>query len=552
MPPARFVFQASLKAKTWLRSLTTLALLAFTLPTSLSAFAGAAPSYKEEKPQISARQAEEIFRQLDEILKFVSSDSKFPIEHPVKRKLSNRDQVEHNLNERLKNDKDAKRLERSEVVLKKFGLIPRDFDLRDYFVKTMREQVAGYYNIDDKTVYMMDWIPAEQQMPVMAHELTHALQDQTVDLDKWLKGDQDAAIREQAVAATKPESAGKNGAEPGGAPVLNQGAAAPKGPEPKLDPDQEIRQDEEQTARQAVVEGQGMVVMIDYLLKGSNQTAMTAPFIVEALKQSMRENKEYPMYANAPLYLRESLSFPYQYGLDFVRELLVKGGKDMAYRGVLQKPPSTTRQVMEPRTYLNDEKLLPMRLPPMAPLLGKNYDRYDVGAVGEFDVMVLLQQFSGEKMAEKLYPDWRGGAYYAAKIQGPATTSKPAENGKDGTRDVALLYLSRWATPDAANRFAEEYGAALLKRYKFAQNVVPDGAPDQYPDQGKAKIVAQPSAKHWLTDEGPVWIECRGNSVLALESFDPATMEKISQQVFASEAAMASPPGPDGVATPAR
>ena len=535
MPPARLVLQHFFKARLWLQSVTTFALLAFALPISAAAFAG--PSYKEEKPQISAKQAEELFHQLDEILKFVSSDSKFPIQHPVKRKLSNRDQVENNLNERLKNDKDAKRLERSEVVLKKFGLIPRDFDLRDYFVKTMREQVAGYYNIDDKTVYMMDWIPAEQQMPVMAHELTHALQDQTVDLDKWLKGDQDAAVDNQRAAA-KQQNAEKNGNDPAAA-TLNQGAAAPKEPEPKLDPDQEIRQDEEQTARQAVVEGQGMVVMIDYLLKGSNQTAMTAPFIIEALKQSMRENKEYPMYTNAPLYLRESLSFPYQYGLDFVRELLVSGGKDMAYRGVLQKPPGTTRQVMEPRTYLNGEKLLPMRLPPMGPLLGKNYDRYDVGAVGEFDVMVLLQQFSGEKVAEKLYPEWRGGAYYAAKIENPAnvtTTSTQAGNGKDGTKDVALLYLSRWATPEAANKFAAEYGVALLKRYKFAQSIIPDGVPDQ----GKEKMTAQPPAKHWLTDEGPVLIECRGNSVLALESFDPVTMEKISQQVFAAEASVAS------------
>src|SRR5207237_8424334 len=142
-------------------------------------------------------------------LKFVSSDSKLPIAHPVKRKLSNRDQVEHNLTERLKNDKDAKRLERSEVVLKKFGLIPREFELRGYFVKTMREQVAGYYNNDDKTVYMMDWIPVEQQMPVMAHELTHALQDQSVDLDKWMKGRADPGA----------------GTGDQGAPTLNEGAA---------------------------------------------------------------------------------------------------------------------------------------------------------------------------------------------------------------------------------------------------------------------------------------------------------------------------------------
>ena len=59
-------------------------------------------------------------------------------------------------------------------------------------------------------------------------------------------------------------------------------------------------------------------------------------------------------------------------------------------------------------------------------------------------------------------------------------------------------------------------------------------------------------AERWFTDEGPVLIECRGNSVLALESFDAATMESISQQVFAAEAAMASPPNPAVVAAPAK
>ncbi len=32
---------------------------------------------------------------------------------------------------------------------------------------------------------MLDWIEPEEQKPVLAHELTHALQDQKVDLDKW-------------------------------------------------------------------------------------------------------------------------------------------------------------------------------------------------------------------------------------------------------------------------------------------------------------------------------------------------------------------------------
>jgi hypothetical protein len=447
---------------------------------------------KEAKPQISQKEAEELFRHLDEVLNFVSDDTKLAIQHPVKKKLASRDQVEKNLTDRLSKDEDMKRLERSELVLKKFGFIPRDFALRDYVIGLMREQVAGFYNTDDQTVYMMDWVPEEEQMPVMAHELTHALQDQNFGLSKWLKGD--------------PEAAKKQKDDPS--------------KESDADNDLEVTQDEEQTARQAVAEGQGMVVMIDYELKDSGQTAMTAPDIVEAMKAGMHVSSQFPMYHNAPLYLQESLSFPYEYGLDFVREMLYKRGKALAYAGILKDPPVNTREVLEPKTYLADEQLPPMHLPAMKPLLGKNYERYDVGSVGEFDVKVLLEQFAGEKVSEKLYPQWRGGAYYAARIKGD--DPEPTDETKQDTKSIALLYLSRWSSPQAAERFRQEYAKALLKRYLYAQSTPPKDA--------NAPVT------HWMTNEGPVLVEAQGNSVLALEGFDPETLEQLRAQVFATEA----------------
>jgi len=58
------------------------------------------------------------------------------------------------------------RFRRSEVVLKKFGLVPRDFDLRTFLVGLLREQIAGYYDPATKTVNLLDWVDAEQQKPV--------------------------------------------------------------------------------------------------------------------------------------------------------------------------------------------------------------------------------------------------------------------------------------------------------------------------------------------------------------------------------------------------
>ncbi len=40
---------------------------------------------------------------------------------------------------------------------------------------------------------MLDWVDIDEQKPVLAHELTHALQDQHSDLEKW--NDQDSQRR---------------------------------------------------------------------------------------------------------------------------------------------------------------------------------------------------------------------------------------------------------------------------------------------------------------------------------------------------------------------
>ena len=451
---------------------------------------------RKEKPQISAKQAEEMFRKLDEVLEFVSDDSKLPIRHAIKKKLASRDEVEERARQQQKDEENAQRLQRSEVVLKKFRFVPQDFDLSAYMVRLLREQVAGFYSLKDKTVYMMDWIPEEQQMAIMSHELTHALQDQTVDLKTWLEH---GPHGEDAAAKAKDKSAEKT-----------------------ADPDEEISQDEAVMAREAVTEGQGMVVMIDYVLRHSGKNNLTDPAFVANLRADMMAASGSPVLNQAPLYLQEFLEFPYSYGLEFVRELQLKGGKRLAYEDVLEHPPVNSREIMEPQSYLNGEKQEPMHLPDMKKLLGKDYERYDVGSVGEFDVSVLLEQFSGEKISLKLAPEWRGGAYYAAGIvhndKPPAgsETKTKSKNEEPSTADIALLYLSRWATPDAAERFAGEYAKGLAKRYK--------------------SVKAEAAESRWMTDEGLVVIETQGNQVLVLESFDPTMAEKLRVAVFQPEA----------------
>jgi murein L,D-transpeptidase YcbB/YkuD len=436
---------------------------------------------------VSPKEAKALFRSVDEILQFASQDTGLPIEHKVKRKLTKRDEVQSYIEKSMKDDKDAKRLERSSAVLKKFGLIPRDFDLSKFLVTMLREQVAGYYDAKTKTVNLLNWVDAEQQKPVLAHELTHALQDQSFGIEKWMKG--------------STENADNKKNDPSPADIVN---------------------DEESSARQAVIEGQAMVVLMDYSLAPTGKTMLDAPQIVEALKQGMLTGTaDSPAFRDAPIFLKEELTFPYRYGLDFTAALLQAGGKELAYAGAFKDPPKTTREIMEPKTYLAHEKLEPLKLIDMEKDFA-GYDAFDIGAMGEFDVDVLVEQYAGRDKAEVMYPEWRGGYYFAGRPKG------------DKTAPIGVLYVSRWSSAAKAAEFAAVYAKSLAERYQKRQGLGTDGKiAEDAPPADSWRTLRRRHA--WLTEEGVVLIEVRGDEILISESLDDETTKKVEGDFWPAE-----------------
>lgn len=437
-----------------------------------------APQGQETK--ISPKEAEELFRSVDEILQFASKDTALPIKHEVKRQLVSRDVVESYLKKSMDEDKSAKRLQRTELVLKKFGLLPRDFDLQSFLVALLREQVAGYYDPKTQTVNLLDWIDAEQQKPVLAHELTHALQDQSFGLEKWMKvGDTDLDEKKNVTAG-------------------------------------DIENDEIGEAREAVVEGQAMVVLVDYMLAPMDQTLLSSPQIAHAMTEGMLVGTDdSPAFQNAPIFLKEELTFPYRYGLDFEAALL-KSGREKAFAATFTDPPHTTRQIMQPETYLSGERLPPMSLPDFKQDF-KNYERFDVGAMGEFDVTILTDQYAGTKTAHEMHVHWRGGYYYAARPKG------------DPSAPLAILYVSRWSSSEAASEFAAIYAKALANRYKNVREAVTD----EKNSIADLQTVATLTGTHtWMTEEGPVVIVVQGDTVFITESLDQPTTEHLEQELL--------------------
>ena len=452
------------------------------------------PADKNHK--ITPEEAQQLFRFADQILHFASADTLLPIKRPVKKAMVDRDEVEKYIGDKFKDDVDRIRFERSELVLKKFGLLPRQFNLHDFLIKLLGEQVAGYYDEKTKTMNLLNWVAMDMQRPVMAHELTHALQDQSFDLEKMVKRDEDIEKR---------------------------------GPE---DFNALIQIDEESTARTAVMEGEAMIVFADYVLNtmdpgGDNscpedpscqlpdkRSVIDFPKFVDLMLSQMDKEKGDSLLDSAPLLLREELIFPYSQGMKFIARLLGNGGKQLAFTQVIKRMPKTSREIMEPDEYLAGRVVPPLVLPDMK-FLKDDFEPFDAGAVGELDVNILLKQYTEEAVATRLSPEWRGGSYYAVGRKGV----KPAD--PNSTAHVGLIYVSKWSNDKSAQEFAKIYAASLPERYNKLEHAQTEGTP------GRDK---------YLSADGPIYIQQNGNVVIAVESFDDPTSEKLIQAVLTQQA----------------
>jgi hypothetical protein len=438
-------------------------------------------SAPKAETHITPEQAKQLFSSVDELIKFASQDTGLPIRHEVKRTLTTRADVEKYLLDHFNDDEDSKRMQRSEIVLKKFGLLDRDFDLKPFMLALLKEQIAGYYDSKTKTVYMLDWVDPETQKPILVHELTHALQDQHTDLEKW--NDQ------------TPDDVPRNASED----------------------NDHLSRDEMDTARTAAVEGQAMAVFIDYSLKPSGRSLIKDPEVIEQLQNNMDSSDDSPVMARAPLLISESMLFPYKDGLSFEQDVWMDKGRNAAFAGVLDRPPSSSWEVMNPRVYEQSKQSPVLVMPDIHPLLNNSYRPYDIGQVGQLDLRILAQIFGGDGAARDLTPAWDGGIYWAGQ---QLTAKTPAELAS--TKSVALLYLSAWKSSTAAHQFARMYAAQLGRKYSGVKLDVADKAPASATGE---EVV-------YNTNEGPVVITERDKYVFVSESFDLATARKLADMLI--------------------
>ncbi len=288
-----------------------------------------------------------------------------------------------------------------ELILKMLGLVPSDFDLRKNTLDLLTEQAAAFYDYNRKKLFVLEGAGGDEERIALIHELAHALADQHFHLAKY----------------------------------IHEG----------------MRSDDSATARQAVMEGQATWLMAAYIAREGGGKPEVPAAVVDMMKKSIEGSAEqqYPVFSQAPLYIRQSLVFPYAQGLSFQDAVFRKLGRE-AFSEVFLRPPASSGQILHPERYLaHGGTVIPN--PPSLPE-SREFHKLADGTLGELDFQVLLSQYTSAAEGEALAAHLAGGSY------------ELFEHKRD--KFPVLGVASAWDSPDSARKYFEQYRKVMQGKWK--------------------------------------------------------------------------------------
>lgn len=242
------------------------------------------------------------------------------------------------------------------LVLNAFDFLERDFDLYNFNIDLLTEQIAGFYDPETNEFVIISGdgnsFGGLEQF-TYAHEFVHALQDQHFNLD--LLSDEDL----EAEAAF---------------------------------------------ALRALVEGDATLAQSLYIANGYFSQEQLFEIIAAA------GEIDTTILDSAPPLLASELEFPYVAGLEFVQTLYEQGGY-AAVNAAWENLPQSTEQIIHPELYLSGDLPQIVALQPMTDTLGSGWQRLDEDTLGEFYLrQYLVQQLTAE-VAGAAAAGWGGDRY---------------------------------------------------------------------------------------------------------------------------------------------
>ncbi|MGH7654717.1 MAG: hypothetical protein ACREN6_08645 [Gemmatimonadaceae bacterium] len=338
---------------------------------------------------------------------------------PPKVESKSKDEVRAFLEKKFDEDLPALELAGAEQSYKLLGLIPDTLNLRKFMLRLLTEQVAGYYDPETKVLYVVGTegtgpgaVTPEMIAVTITHELVHALQDQYFPLDSLEKehGDNDRA-----------------------------------------------------SAVQAVIEGEAVYEQMSAML-GGKTVAMAFPGGWDRMRQMIRDAQAtMPVFATAPMFIQETLLFPYLSGAEFVRHFKEKRPGQLPFRPA----PTSTKQVMYPDKFL-DSLDVPTRVELPKPESGSVVYENDLGA---FETRLYLFQHLGDAgIAARGAAGWEGDHYEVVKTP----------------QGAGITWLTVWDSAIDAAQFRDLMEQTIEARFKTGHGTGGNGATRKFAGKGRS------------------------------------------------------------------
>ncbi|MBI4493838.1 MAG: hypothetical protein HY690_13685 [Chloroflexi bacterium] len=323
----------------------------------------------------------------------------------------------------------------TQKLLRLLGLIPAGLDLAREQVEVAGVQVLGTYSAEDKQIAVVDDGELDAQAKVtLAHELTHALQDQHFDL---------AALTSQ-----------------------------------------EPRNSDRDLAIQALVEGDATLtarIFATLSLSGAELRELASPADPQALQAP-----------DGPEALREELRFVYLGGANFVQDLLADGGWE-AVNAAYQRPPQSTEQVLHPDRYLVHEAPSIPSLGNATQALGPEWGLLREDTLGELDLQLTFRQFLPFFIATQAAAGWGGDRYQLLERRDDGFLALVLTTTWDSSRDAQEFFMAYADLVAARYR-----GAAIPRQDQPRLRVwsTPDGVIWLQGDEARVVLAIGPELRH--------------------------------------------------------
>lgn len=297
-------------------------------------------------------------KKVHEMLERVARARGLPVRREVASKVLNRAEVLARIRAHVEREVPREEVENEGEMLAALGLVPSDYNFVEGTYRLIQGRIAGFYEPDDGTMYLLDDLDDAEATETLAHELVHALQDQSFPLAPML--------------AYKPGDGDRI------------------------------------SAVHSLVEGDATSAMFDVSM--GSAFAMSEDALRLALAFS---NALSPEGATTPHVLTESLSAPYADGFAFVQERRKLGGwaaVDAAFRAL----PASTEQILHPEKYDAHEPPIAVAVPPLG-ALGPGFRPASDDVLGEQGLRIMLGEWTGARIAAEGAAGWGGDRYVVAR-----------------------------------------------------------------------------------------------------------------------------------------